>query len=149
MDIFIIKTNTKTKQEVVHELVNVLVTNGYIKPSYEEAIHTREKEFPTALQLEGEYNVAIPHAETEHVNKAAIALAILEQPILWENMEDPDEKIQVHLVFLLAITNPELVVPNLKAMTENIFSRPKVVEEIKTSTDFEQLKLMLGKLLNI
>jgi len=149
LDVFVTKSNATTKQEIIHELVNLLVQTGHINASYEKAIHKRELEFPTGLQLEGEYNVSIPHAETEHVNKAAIALGILNRPISWENMEDPDKKISVHLVFLLAIKDPELVVPNLKAMTENIFSVPQIVAEIKNTDDFNKLKLTLKKLLKI
>jgi PTS system galactitol-specific IIA component len=149
LEIFVRKSNAKNKLEIIHELVKYLCEAGYVKDTYEKAIHVRESDFPTGLELQGSYNVAIPHAETEHVIRSAIALAILEDSIEWENMEDPDVNISVHLVFMLAIKDPQMVVPNLQAMTENIFSEPDVIASIKTSNDFKYVKTTLHKLLSI
>jgi PTS system galactitol-specific IIA component len=143
------RSNSTTKREIVHELVTSLNQMGYVKTSYEEAIFKREADFPTGLILDGDYNVAIPHAETEHVLKPAIHLAVLNSPVIWENMEDPDEKIPVHLVFLLCIKKPELVVPNLKALADNVFSKPDIVKYLKTETDEEKVKELLKKLVTV
>ncbi|MFX0173874.1 MAG: PTS sugar transporter subunit IIA [Candidatus Hodarchaeota archaeon] len=147
MEIFVKKSSAKNKLEVIHELVEYLCKIGYVKDTYEKAIQFRELDFPTGLELQGSYNVAIPHAETEHVIRPAIALAILENSIEWESMEDPDENISVHLVFLLAIKDPKMVVPNLQALTENVFSKPEVVATIRTTNDFENIKTTLHKLI--
>ncbi|MHA1541660.1 MAG: PTS sugar transporter subunit IIA [Candidatus Hodarchaeales archaeon] len=149
MDIIMSHSDLTTKKEIVHELVTSLTQMGYVKASYEEAIFKREEDFPTGLILDGDYNVAIPHAETEHVLKSAIYVAILESEIIWENMEDPDEKIPVHLVFLLCIKKPKLVVPNLKALADNVFSKPDIVNFLKTETDEEKVKQLLKKLITI
>ncbi|MHA1975812.1 MAG: PTS sugar transporter subunit IIA [Candidatus Hodarchaeales archaeon] len=148
MDIHVSRSSLTSKTELIHDLVTSLTRIGYVKPSYEEAINKRELEFPTGLELEGSFNVAIPHAETDHVLKPAIHLTILESQILWENMEDPDEKVPVHLVFLLCIKKPELVVPNLKALTDNIFSKPDIVAFLKTETDENKIKEQLEKLVS-
>lgn len=147
MEIFVKKSSAKNKLEIIHELVEYLCKIGYVKDTYEKAIHVRELDFPTGLELQGSYNVAIPHAETEHVIRPAIALAILEDSIEWESMEDPDENISVHLVFLLAIKDPKMVVRNLQALTENVFSKPEVVATIRTTNNFENIKTTLNKLI--
>ena len=149
MDIFITKSNAGNKQELIHELFSFLLTKGYVKETYEDAINNREVDFPTGLELTGDYNVAIPHAESEHVNKPAIVLAQLQNSIQWENMEDPDSTLPVHLVFLLAIKDPKLVVPNLKALTENVFSKPDVVSQLKNSSDLESSKIQLKQLVEL
>lgn len=149
MDIFIIKSNAKNKKEVVHELFSFLLAKGYVRETYEAAIHTREQNFPTGLELQGEYNVAIPHAETEHVIKPAIALGILQTPILWENMEDPEQNIPIHLVFLLAIKDPQMVVPNLKALTDNVFSNPEIISLLRNTSDLSTSAHLLTKLVDI
>jgi len=149
LDIFIINSNAKNKEEVVHELFSFLLAKGHVKETYETAIHVREQSFPTGLELQGEYNVAIPHAESEHVIKPAIAIGILQTPILWENMEDPDQKIKIHLVFLLAISDPQLVVPNLKALTDNVFSNPEVVSLLRNTSDLTKTTQLLTKLVDI
>ncbi|MFW9777653.1 MAG: PTS sugar transporter subunit IIA [Candidatus Heimdallarchaeota archaeon] len=147
MDIFVKRSTAGNKREIIHELVRYLSSTGYVMDSYEDAIHKRELEFPTALELEGPHNVAIPHAETEHVKKSAIAVGILKDPIQWECMEDPEVSIFVHLVFLLAIENPEMVVPNLSAMTENVFSKPDLIQKIATHDDFEEIQETLKSLI--
>jgi len=147
LEVFVKKSNAKNKLEIIHELVKYLCEAGYVKDTYEKAIHVRESDFPTGLELQGSYNVAIPHAETEHVIRPAIALAILKDSIEWESMEDPDVNISVHLVFLLAIKDPKMVVPNLQALTENVFSKPEVVATIRTTNDFENIKTTLHKLI--
>jgi PTS system galactitol-specific IIA component len=134
LEVFVKKSNAKNKLEIIQD-------------TYEKAIHVRESDFPTGLELQGSYNVAIPHAETEHVIRPAIALAILKDSIEWESMEDPDVNISVHLVFLLAIKDPKMVVPNLQALTENVFSKPEVVATIRTTNDFENIKTTLHKLI--
>ncbi|WP_455463987.1 PTS sugar transporter subunit IIA [Candidatus Hodarchaeum mangrovi] len=149
MEIFIINSNARNKEEVVHELFSFLLVKGYVKESYETAIHVREQNFPTGLELQGEYNVAIPHAETEHVIKPAIAVGILQTPIFWENMEDPEQKIKIHLVFLLAISEPQMVVPNLKALTDNVFSNPEVVAQLRNTSDLIVSTQILRKLIDI
>ena len=149
MDIHVSRSSLTDKKELIHDLVTSLTQIGYVKASYEEAILKREIEFPTGLELDGPYNVAIPHAETDHVLKPAIHLAVLDSQILWENMEDPDEKIPIHLVFLLCIKKPELVVPNLKALTDNVFSKPDIVAFLKTETVEKKLKDQLEELVTI
>ena len=148
MDIYVIGSKAKNKQEIVNQLFLLLLNKGYVKKTYEEAIHKREEEFPTGLELEGNFNVAIPHAETDHVNKEAIALGILDEPIFWESMEDPENTLSVHLIFLLAIKDPQMVVPNLKALTDNVFSKPEIVAKIKNSTNSKDTIRLLKELLN-
>ena len=149
MEILVSHSNLTSKKELIHDLVISLTQTGYVKASYEEAILNRELEFPTGLILDGSYNVAIPHAETEHVLKPAIHLAVLNSHIIWENMEDPDEKRPIHLVFLLCIKKPKLVVPNLKALADNVFSKPDIVAFLKTETDEIKVKELLEKLIII
>jgi PTS system galactitol-specific IIA component len=148
LDIFVKRSDAGDKREVIHDLVSYLSGLGFVKDSYENAIHQREIEFPTALELEGLYNVAIPHAETEHVMKSAIAIGILNDAIPWESMEDPDVNIAVHLVFLLAIEDPKMVVPNLSAMTENVFSKPDLITRIATQDDYEEIQRTLKSLIS-
>ena len=69
--------------------------------------------------------------------------------VLWENMEDPDQKIKIYLVFLLAISDPQLVVPNLKALTDNVFSNPEVVSLLRNTSDLTKTTQLLTKLVDI
>lgn len=78
---------------------------GVVKDTYAGAIAEREKGFPTALAV-GEVNVAIPHCDTEHVNKDAVCVGILKKPVAWHRMDDAAATTDVSLVFMLALSEP-------------------------------------------
>ena len=89
-------------EDVMAQIGGALTREGYTKESYVEALIEREKEFPTGLDVDG-YGVAIPHTPVEHVNKTAIAFAVLENPVEFTAMGTDDEFVQVKLVMMLAI----------------------------------------------
>lgn len=91
-----------TDLEVIESMAGRLVEEGLVKESYVAAIVAREKVFATGLDL-GVMGIAIPHTDAEHVNTAAMQFAILENPVEFSGMGDPDTKVQVKLVFMLAI----------------------------------------------
>jgi len=95
--------SAQNSEEVIRLLAARLVSTSHVKPSFTEAVLLREKNMPTGLPLELDANVAIPHTDPEHVIKAGLALATLEKPVLFANMEDPEEMVPVGIVFLLAI----------------------------------------------
>lgn len=82
LDESLIFTNlhAKTNTEVMEQLGETLIKEGYAKESYIQALITREQEFPTGLDVDG-VGVAIPHTDVSHVIKPGIAIAVLEKPI--------------------------------------------------------------------
>ncbi|MDA4633637.1 PTS sugar transporter subunit IIA, partial [Escherichia coli] len=69
------------------------------------AVLAREAALPTGLPLGLDNNVAIPHTDPEHVLKPGLAMATLCRPVAFCNMEDPEEKLQVSVVFLMALND--------------------------------------------
>lgn len=92
----------KTKEEVLSKIAEVLYEQGLVKEAYKEAILNREKEFPTGLNTGG-INLAIPHADVTHVNKPAIAIAILDKPVEFRAMDEPEQTILVQVIIMLAL----------------------------------------------
>ena len=72
------------------------------KDSYADALKARELDFPTALEFNN-IGVAIPHADSEHINSEFISLITLEEPIKFSAMEDSSRKIEVNIVFVLGL----------------------------------------------
>lgn len=107
------------KEEVFRELYNKLYESSYVKESFLNAIIEREKKFPTGLQL-SKYNVAIPHTDAEHVLKPAIAMATLAKPVVFKNMANPQEDINVSIVFMLALNAAHSQVEMLQQLIELI-----------------------------
>lgn len=103
-------------------IADLLYEKGVVKDSFKEALLLREKEYPTGLPL-GEINIAIPHAQHQHVNEQAIALAVLKNPVDFNSMEDRDEMISIKLVVCLAMckddTNVKILPELIKYFTNN------------------------------
>lgn len=96
--------NFKTREEVLNYLSSKLIEKSLVKSSFSEAIIEREKEYPTGLP--SKQNVAIPHADSELVNETSIAVGILDSPVTFKSMDDPDKNLSVQLVIMLAIKEP-------------------------------------------
>ncbi len=47
--------------------------------------------------------VAIPHTDSKHVNESNVAVGILKNPVKFNSMIDPKDRLDVELVFLLAV----------------------------------------------
>ena len=79
-----------------------LVSLGYCKDSYVDALKIREVQFPTGINL-GDYGVAIPHTEAHHVNDEAIAIGTLTKPVRFVEMGTDDDYVDTQLIFMLAV----------------------------------------------
>ena len=71
------------KFEAFNLLYRKLYENNYVKETYINGITEREKNYPTGIDLQKDYNVAIPHTESEYVLKSAVCIAILDKPIIF------------------------------------------------------------------
>ena len=120
-------------EDVMKSLGQKLIDEGYTKESYIDALLTREKDFPTGLDIDG-LGVAIPHTDVSHVNKAGIAIGVLKKPVTFIQMGSDDEEIGVKLVFMLAVTDPNAHIDELQRIIE-IIQDKDVLEKLFTVTD--------------
>lgn len=88
-------------KEAIKALVEVMASNGLVELEYYDHVIKREKKFPTGLPTEG-IKVAIPHANSQSIITPSFAIGILKRPVDFMNMADPDEKLSVSIVFLIA-----------------------------------------------
>lgn len=94
------------QKQVIHELSNLLVKNNCVSEDYADKVLEREKEYPTGLQTKGPA-IAIPHAFDDGINGNHVAIGVLSEPVLFNNMEDIDLQVKVKLVFMLAISSSD------------------------------------------
>ena len=123
----------ETWEDVMKSLGQKLIDEGYTKESYIDALITREKDFPTGLDIDG-LGVASPHTDVSHVNKAGIAIGVLKKPVTFIQMGSDDEEIGVKLVFMLAVTDPNAHIDVLQRIIE-IIQDKDVLEKLFTVTD--------------
>ncbi|MDR0472306.1 MAG: PTS sugar transporter subunit IIA [Treponema sp.] len=106
-DNILVNLKADSKEEVLHNLVDLLVKNGYITPDYYDVLIAREKKYPTGLPTEG-IKVAIPHGfSDESVIKPAVGIATLANPVKFNNMFEIEQELAVGIVFLLALSSKE------------------------------------------
>ena len=117
-----------TKEEALTIMSNILVSKGYVKDSFPEAILEREKHYPSGLPMEG-HKIAIPHTDAEHVNKSVILFARLRQPLEFASMGDPDEIIKVSLISMFALAEKKEIGKMLEVLI-TAYSNNEVLEEI-------------------
>jgi PTS system galactitol-specific IIA component len=131
-----------TDQDVIRILADRLLALGYVKPSFADAVIAREVMLPTGLPLGCDNNVAVPHTDPEHVLRPGLALATLVEPVSFSNMEDPDEKLQVSVVFLMALNDKDKQIEMLQQIAGTIHS-PEIISALIQSESVEDVSRIL------
>lgn len=90
-----------TKDEVLRNLAQVLLRNGYIDDveQFVSDIYEREAEGPTGM---GE-GISIPHGKSTAAKKIGIAIGRTVNPIRWESSVEDDGWQDSRLVFLFCV----------------------------------------------
>lgn len=116
----------------IHELSQLLCQIGYVNPEYGKLCCDRERLYPTGLPTKP-FAIAIPHAEGLEVNESSLSVAILRDPVNFQNMADPEEALPVEVVLLMATKNPEEQVSTLQKLAE-IFSSADELRELRSQS---------------
>lgn len=142
----LVKLNMKveTWEDALRQLSALLYEKEFVKESYKKGIIEREKKFPTGLKLQGNLNVALPHADIEHVLKPALAIGMLEKPVKFRNMADPEDIVDnVKLVFIPVLTQPHEYMRFLGSLVDNVFQDPEVIKKLGQATTESQIMEIL------
>ena len=92
-ELYVIEGEAENKEEAIKLTSEVLSANGAVKEGFWESCVEREKNYPTGLT---EYcPVAIPHTTKDFVNKDAICVLKLKNPVKFASMEDWEKEIDV------------------------------------------------------
>lgn len=112
-------------EDCYRHLGEILLSEKKVKPGFINSVLSREKDYPTGLQISSQLGIAIPHPYDPSLTvEPSIATAILSEPITASSMADSDECVSVSIVFLLA----------LKASNEHL----KLLERIMETCQDEQ-----------
>lgn len=130
----VLGVDTDSREAVIRLLAGKLQAAGYVKDSFADAVLAREASMPTGLPLGHAVNVAVPHTDPEHVLKPGIALATLKKPVVFANMEDPDEPVEVGLVFLMALNDKDRQIEMLQEIMATIQSEEAIAGLMQASS---------------
>lgn len=111
-DLCLVRPTAQTSTDVLQQLGAIAVHAGYAHPTFTQAIIDREAVFPTGLPTPTA--IAIPHTDVHHVQRPALAAALLEPPVSFGEMGGTGEAaVAVRLVIALLVTDPTAQVPLL------------------------------------
>lgn len=141
----LMKLDVDNKEDVLNQMGGKLESTGYVKDSFTQAVCKREIVFPTGLPMKG-VGIAIPHTDSEHVNEKSIAVGILKKPVVFQVMGSTDEFVDVQLVFMLAIKDPNAQLEMLEKLIENC-QNEETLYTLRDCTDLNVVKEIISNLL--
>ena len=136
-----LRVDASTSLSVLKTIAKLLMVGGYVKDTYEQAIIAREKIYPTGLPTEP-FGVAVPHTDTEHVNRPAIAIVTLKKPVIFQQMGAPEVDVSVQIVFALAITDKDAQIKILEQLTE-AFQDQRLMQRLMDASSAEEVVHLL------
>jgi transcriptional antiterminator/mannitol/fructose-specific phosphotransferase system IIA component (Ntr-type) len=104
LDINLIFVNLKTNsfKDLITLMGEALYENGYVKEKFTYTVIERERKFPTGLETL--IPIALPHADANFTLKKGIAIATLKKPVIFHNMGEPKNFVQVRIVLMPVLT---------------------------------------------
>lgn len=116
-------------REVIDLLADKMHAQGLVTAEYGMHTWEREQHHPTGLPTKP-FCIAFPHADAEGVHRSALGVAVMRQPVTFQNMADPDESLEVSVVFMLANRDPEEQIQTLRNLAM-LFGQPEKLVELR------------------
>lgn len=137
-ELVILHASAEDSTDIITQLCAKLQAEGCIGDKYCSEVIEREKEYPTGLPTEGVV-AAIPHAFSHDVAETAVAVAVLDKPVIFRDISDYDEELEVDAVFLLANTaGGDGHMDSLQELMD-CMSRPALLADVKAASTEEEI----------
>ncbi len=120
----------KDSEDIFNKIGKKLIEKGLVKDSFIDAVISREKDYPTGLDLSvidnsiKISNVAIPHTESEYCNTKKVVVVKLKNEIMFNDMISPDHKLKVKFLFMI-LNNEKGEQCNILAYLMDFFTKNK------------------------
>ena len=132
-DLILMNMDCSNSNDVFDQLGGTLVKKGFCKESYVDALKTRERDYPTGVDMEG-VCFAMPHTDRTHVNEMAIAVGIPKEDVSFMHMGTTDQEVKARLILMLAVTDPNAHIDTLQCLI-GLFQDPGFMERIREAKD--------------
>ncbi len=145
-DIIDLEVQGTTKDEVLHNMANTLLKNGYINDVdvFVKDIYEREAEGPTGMGS----HLSIPHGKSDSVLRNGIMIGKTVNPIRWESSMSDDGFQDTHLIFLFCVSADKEFARNhmmlLSELAGKLGNDVRVTKLSQAQTKEEILRLILG-----
>ncbi len=122
-------------EDILRQLARQLYAQGLVNEGFEDNVITREHNYPTGLPVECEYKVAIPHTDVQYVLHDRVCVATLNEPVTFECMGDPDTKLSVKTVIMMAIKEKDQQLPVLKQLINLVVRNSELINRLGDAAD--------------
>lgn len=145
-DIIDLHVEGNDKKEVLTNLANVLLKNGYIDnvDQFVSDIYVREAEGPTGMGS----HLSIPHGKSTAVKKIGIAIGRTVNPIKWESSMEESGFQDTSLIFLFCVSADNSFAENhmilLSQLAGKLGNEARVEALSKAKTSQEIVDLILA-----
>lgn len=133
-----IRDNVKDKYTLIEQLIEIAGRGGNIKDSkaaYDDVI-SREKIMSTGVGK----GIALPHAKTDHIKKAAASLVLVQEPVDYEALDY--EPVKLSILLLSKSDNVSLhlkLLSQISRLLNNDSLRNRIMESNSKNEIFEQI----------
>lgn len=135
-DAILVHQKCKTKEEILEKANSILLQKGYVEHGFFDSVKNREKVSSTEIGN----GIAIPHGSDKYVNRTAIVLVTLDDPILWR-----DGMVSVVLFIAVSFEQKDTMRKLLKDLYHLISSEDFIGNIQKASTAEEIIGVLYGK----
>lgn len=135
--LFIHRKEVKDKAEIIEQLCRLLENQNIVDQNYFESVKTRESLAKTNMN-----NLfAIPHPMSPCSDQTKVAVAILDNPVLWNNDNE-----SVQIIFMLSIRSGEQQdIEHLYDLFIDIVNDSKLQQDILHSETYENFIKVISK----
>ncbi len=137
----------KDAKDVINLLADSMHAQGLVAADYGAQTWAREMDHPTGLPTTP-FCIAFPHADAEGVNRSALGVAVMHQPVKFQNMADPNEGLDVMIVFMLANRDPDEQIQTLRNLAL-LFGQPEKLVELRDQTTLHGVESWLRRELRL
>ena len=134
-DLLIVDSVSKSKKEVLLELVKLLEKKEYITNAvnFLDDVYLRESEGITGIGN----GIAIPHGKSKAVKKTTVAIAVLKNEINWETLDEKGVKV----VILFAVQDTDATTTHILLLQQVaiLLANDNFLDSLKEVSSVDQL----------
>lgn len=140
-ELMVVMSSSKDKDEVIHELGNLLYQEGYTDDAqaFIDDVYLREKEGVTGIGQ----GIAIPHGKSEAVRTTTVAIAVLGNPIKWETLDG--EPVKVVIMFAVRDSDSNTTHILLLQQVATLLAHDDFVKDLKKVKSVDALYELLAQ----
>jgi len=142
-DIAFFNQSCNSKEEAIKKLADEFLAKALVKDTFFQAVIDRERGYPTGLNING-IGIAIPHTDGIHIIKPQIGFMSLEKPIIFKDMVDDSQEIEVSAIFMLGLLKSEQQIDMLQKLI-GLFQDEILLKQVITCKNIDEFKEIMKK----